>query len=119
MKTFADLENMVRSVANLLQQAQQARELPSTYAYQTKTYVNVYADSRSGARVEIAKEAATELQTRLVDEMRARGAQERDRILSEIALRIETFRGLLPGLAADACIDLGVQARALSEKAPA
>lgn len=88
-----------------------ARSLPNRYAREANV-MEITPRSSYGQRASDQAVAAARRLRELVEaEERARGEAERDEQLRAIQRDIESFRSVLPNLAAKAAVELGVLAR--------
>jgi capsule polysaccharide export protein KpsE/RkpR len=107
--TVQRIERLMNHLSN------EAREMPGQYARRVDS-LRVSATHYS--RVSEEQEAlAAALQKAMRAKEIARSEAERDTKLREIAAELESLRAVLPGLAAQVSIEMGVTARALVEEA--
>lgn len=91
-----------------------ARRLPDGYEFDAR---NMIPPSRhTGSEDKATRELAEALRNTMGSIRRAAGVLEGERLLRQIAVDIETLRAILPGLAADACIELGALARDIGQE---
>ena len=108
--SFQKLSATVERIRQILREADNAKDLPSQMRREADR-VSVSATHYSHPEPATI-DAAREIKARLVEEFGARGETLRDRKLAQLVAEVESLRDILPGLAADACIDLGAIARA-------
>lgn len=112
---YGVFRDLVKRIDAAFDAIEAAKRIPDNLAYD-QGRVTAYCDSYGGRDVsDTSKNRAKAALARAVDEARAEGERERDRIIAEQKIVIESLRGALSSACGAAVIDLGCRARAPAE----
>lgn len=93
-----------------------ARRLPDHYVFALSCLI-VQAAGYNASMSDTQKDQAKRIMALIADAERARGERERDETLAGYSIELEALRAILPALAAEAAIEIGVVARKLASEA--
>ncbi len=108
---FWQLHQVVSDLRQLLKQAEFERDAVARSVRQAD---RISISSRHGyddGETSAMHAMAVELKDRFIEDIRRKAEAEREETMAKLAARVEQLRVVLPGMAAAACIDLGVIAR--------
>ena len=116
-KKTDELRKVVERIERILKfEATHQRDLPRHYAANVANLL-IRGDDWGGKPADDAVKAAAAIKEAAQNSEHLRGERERDAGLQKLAAELESLRVVLCGLAASACIEIGVVARAMKEEA--
>lgn len=117
MKAFAELMALTARIDGITKEygsIYKARAIPAQRVNAIKGLTIELGRHTPDNLIPLMQETTENTRAQLIADAERDGAIERDRVLARLAYDLEAIRAYLPGLAARASIEIGIEARALA-----